>query len=414
VIARAVRGHAGPLHPHRNRHDYAVPRRRACCSTAWPRMAWSAQSVGKIFDVFLGRGLRGTVKTKNNAEAWRGPRSRRAVSRGLVFRQPAGLRPAVRTPQRRGRVRRGARTVRPLGCRISNARSARGPGGFFTADPAATPPCRHDHTREYVPLLALGLTCGRASTSGCAPLSPTFGQTVAEILAFESIRERVSYRKFYENTIHGGNGRCTRPPPKPLHFSRRSGPGPRSPRTLNRDLSSFTNLDAAVAAARARPSGWRAEHCLGQGRRFTGEILGPHAQRRRRDARIIGHSERRQYFGRPTRTVLQRTQAALEYGISPIVCIGELLADARSRQDRSRAGRQFRTAFGPDAGAVRQDRHRLRAGLGHRHRKDGHAGDRRRDAPRHPRQVSAKFGAAAAGAVASSMAAVSSPPIPRP
>jgi len=42
---------------------------------------------------------------------------------------------------------------------------------------------------------------------------------------------------------------------------------------------------------------------------------------------IIGHSERRQYFGETDETVLKRTQTALEFGLSPIVCVGERLEE---------------------------------------------------------------------------------------
>jgi triosephosphate isomerase len=45
---------------------------------------------------------------------------------------------------------------------------------------------------------------------------------------------------------------------------------------------------------------------------------------------IVGHSERRQYFGETDETVLKRTQAALEFGIAPIVCVGERLEERES------------------------------------------------------------------------------------
>jgi triosephosphate isomerase len=38
---------------------------------------------------------------------------------------------------------------------------------------------------------------------------------------------------------------------------------------------------------------------------------------------IVGHSERRQYFGETNETVLKRTVAALAAGLNPIVCVGE-------------------------------------------------------------------------------------------
>ncbi len=45
---------------------------------------------------------------------------------------------------------------------------------------------------------------------------------------------------------------------------------------------------------------------------------------------IIGHSERRQYFGENNDTVNQRTLTALKNGLTPIVCIGETLSERAS------------------------------------------------------------------------------------
>src|SRR5258708_36406980 len=42
---------------------------------------------------------------------------------------------------------------------------------------------------------------------------------------------------------------------------------------------------------------------------------------------IIGHSERRQFFGDTDETVAKKTKAALAAGLTPIVCVGEMLAD---------------------------------------------------------------------------------------
>jgi triosephosphate isomerase len=47
---------------------------------------------------------------------------------------------------------------------------------------------------------------------------------------------------------------------------------------------------------------------------------------------IIGHSERRQYFGETNETVRRKTQAALAAGLTPIVCIGETLAEREANQ----------------------------------------------------------------------------------
>lgn len=45
---------------------------------------------------------------------------------------------------------------------------------------------------------------------------------------------------------------------------------------------------------------------------------------------IIGHSERRQYFGETDATVNNKVQAALAHGLSPIVCVGETLEENQS------------------------------------------------------------------------------------
>jgi triosephosphate isomerase len=45
---------------------------------------------------------------------------------------------------------------------------------------------------------------------------------------------------------------------------------------------------------------------------------------------IIGHSERRQYFGETNQTVFKRTKAALQAGLTPIVCVGEVLQERES------------------------------------------------------------------------------------
>ena len=88
---------------------------------------------------------------------------------------------------------------------------------------------------------------------------------------------------------------------------------------------SYTNLAPAVDAARgsavqvgAQNIAWAKEGA------FTGEVSGPMLKAAGVSHVIIGHSERRQYFGETDATVLKRTQAALEYGLTPIVCVGEL------------------------------------------------------------------------------------------
>ncbi len=60
---------------------------------------------------------------------------------------------------------------------------------------------------------------------------------------------------------------------------------------------------------------------------FTGEISADMLKEYGVEYAIIGHSERRQYFGETDETVNKRTLAALNAGITPIVCVGETLSE---------------------------------------------------------------------------------------
>lgn len=63
---------------------------------------------------------------------------------------------------------------------------------------------------------------------------------------------------------------------------------------------------------------------------FTGEISGPIIKAAGCTYVIIGHSERRQYFGETNETVNKRIRAALNAGLTPIVCVGETLEERES------------------------------------------------------------------------------------
>lgn len=56
---------------------------------------------------------------------------------------------------------------------------------------------------------------------------------------------------------------------------------------------------------------------------YTGEVSGPMLKEMNVTYAIVGHSERRQYFGETDETVNSRLKAAQRYGITPILCVGE-------------------------------------------------------------------------------------------
>lgn len=65
---------------------------------------------------------------------------------------------------------------------------------------------------------------------------------------------------------------------------------------------------------------------------FTGEVSAPLLKEVGVGYVIIGHSERRQFFGETNQTVNKKIRAALKHGLTPIVCVGEVLAEREANK----------------------------------------------------------------------------------
>jgi triosephosphate isomerase len=110
----------------------------------------------------------------------------------------------------------------------------------------------------------------------------------------------------------------------------------------------FVSLAAAVTAAEgsniaigAQNLYWKDEGA------FTGEVSGPMIAAVGATWVIIGHSERRQYFGETDATVLERTRAALRAGLKPIVCVGETLEEREAGRTAEVLQTQFSGGIAP-------------------------------------------------------------------
>src|SRR4029453_5698817 len=75
---------------------------------------------------------------------------------------------------------------------------------------------------------------------------------------------------------------------------------------------------------------------------YTGEVSAPMLVDVGCSYAIIGHSERRQYFGETDETGAKKAAAALQAGRRPIVCIGETLAQRQARETFAVLERQVR------------------------------------------------------------------------
>jgi triosephosphate isomerase len=118
----------------------------------------------------------------------------------------------------------------------------------------------------------------------------------------------------------------------------------------------YPYLVQAQAALQATPIAWGAqdvsEHASGA---YTGEVsatmLGDFGCR----YAIVGHSERRQYYGDTDAVVAAKAKAALAGKLVPIVCVGELLAEREAGSTDAVVLRQLEAvlaALGADAARV--------------------------------------------------------------
>jgi triosephosphate isomerase len=71
---------------------------------------------------------------------------------------------------------------------------------------------------------------------------------------------------------------------------------------------------------------------------------------------ILGHSERRQYFGETDEGVNKKARAALAHHLTPIICVGESLAQNKAGETETFVGGQVRAAFN---GISAQDARRI-------------------------------------------------------
>lgn len=78
---------------------------------------------------------------------------------------------------------------------------------------------------------------------------------------------------------------------------------------------------------------------------FTGEISGDMLKAAGAQYVIIGHSERRQYFGETDDTVNARLKAAISAGLTPIVCVGETLEQREKNITVETVAMQTKIAF---------------------------------------------------------------------
>lgn len=108
----------------------------------------------------------------------------------------------------------------------------------------------------------------------------------------------------------------------------------------------YTNLEIALEATKGSNIKVGAENChWAKSGAFTGEISADMLAEMGVEYVVIGHSERRQYFGETDKTVNQRVRAALDAGLKVILCVGELLEQREQGITEEVCGMQTKVAL---------------------------------------------------------------------
>jgi phosphopentomutase len=194
VIARPFVGTPGAFTRTANRHDYALPPSGTTLLDAMTSAGQTVHAIGKIKDLFAGRGITTSVHTKSDDEGVNAIENAIAsAGPGLVFtnlvdfdtqyghrNDPAGY--AANLERFDARLARLLPTLRDRDLLMITADHGNDPTTAST-----------DHAREYVPVFAVGKRVRPAVDLGTRATFADLGQTVAEIFGVSPLAHGTSF-----------------------------------------------------------------------------------------------------------------------------------------------------------------------------------------------------------------------------
>lgn len=129
-------------------------------------------------------------------------------------------------------------------------------------------------------------------------------------------------------TVVAGNWKMNKTPSETTAFLKELAPSVAGAESTVIACVPFTNLSAAVDAAKGTNIHIGAQNMYFEDSgAFTGEVSADMLCDMGVEYVIIGHSERRQYFAETDETVNKKVVKALEKGLKPIICVGESLTE---------------------------------------------------------------------------------------
>jgi len=194
VIARPFVGQPGAFQRTANRHDYALPPSGRTLLDAMTSAGQTVHAIGKIQDLFAGRGITTAVHTKSDEDGVNEiEQAIASAGPGLVFtnlvdfdtqyghrNDPAGY--AANLERFDARLPRLLGSLRERDVLIVTADHGNDP---------TTPST--DHAREYVPVFLVGQTIRPGVDVGTRATFADLGQTVAEIFGLEPLAHGTSF-----------------------------------------------------------------------------------------------------------------------------------------------------------------------------------------------------------------------------
>ena len=181
VIARPFVGLPGDFTRTANRKDYAVPPPRGMLLDQLDDRDIEVYAVGKIIDIYVGRGVRRYRKTKSNAEGMaETARALEAVETGVIF---ANLVDFDMLYGHRNDAEGYAAALEEFDAWLPALEEKLSDGDLLIlcADHGCDPTTPStDHSREYTPLLVYAPRAGRGAALGVRGSLSDIGQTVAE------------------------------------------------------------------------------------------------------------------------------------------------------------------------------------------------------------------------------------------
>lgn len=201
VIARPFTGEPGAFTRTANRHDYAVPPPKGMLLDQLHDRKVPVYSIGKIFDVFLGRGIGEHVKTKNNTEGMASILEAMASPEGATGLIYINLVDFDQNFGHRNDVEGYAKALEEFDRWLPSCVAQMQPEDLLilTADHGCDPTTPStDHSREYTPLLVYGPKARAGVDLGTRATLADIGQTVAENFATQISKGTSFLAQIYE------------------------------------------------------------------------------------------------------------------------------------------------------------------------------------------------------------------------